>query len=103
MKNKLIIQVLLAFILISGSASKFVNEAETNYVPNGETAIKIAEAVLVPIYGKAILQKRPFTAKLINNTFWRVEGTLNSDELGGVPIIEIQKKDCKILNVTHTK
>lgn len=103
MKNKLIFQILLVLIVILGSSSKIERKLETNYVPNEETAIKIAEAILIPIYGKDILQKRPFTAKLVNNKFWRVEGTLNLDELGGVPVIEIQKTDCKIIKVTHTK
>jgi len=74
-----------------------------NYVPNEETAIKIAEAILIPIYGNEVLDKKPFTARLINGKIWHVEGTISLDELGGVPIIEIQKSDCKILRITHTK
>lgn len=74
-----------------------------SYVPNEETAIKIAEAIWYPIYGKQILDKKPFKAKLIDNKIWRVEGTIGLDEIGGVPIIEIQKSDSKILKVTHTK
>ncbi|SCY77870.1 NTF2 fold immunity protein [Flavobacterium anhuiense] len=76
---------------------------DINYVPNEETAIKIAETILIPIYGNEVLTKRPFTAKLINGNIWHIEGSIGLDELGGIPIIEIQKKDCKILRVTHTK
>jgi hypothetical protein len=105
MKIKLIIPMFLALIItiILCLSLKSMKKQECNYVPNEETAIKIAEAILTPIYGKEVLEKRPFTAKLIKNKFWRVEGTMSLDELGGIPIVEIQKNDCKILSVTHTK
>ena len=72
-------------------------------MPNKETAIKVAEIILVPIYGEDILKKKPFSARLINNKIWRVEGTTDLDKIGGVPIVEIQKCNCKILSVSHTK
>lgn len=50
-----------------------------------------------------MLKKRPFTVKLIKGKIWHIEGSIGLDELGGIPIIEIQKKDCKILSITHTK
>ena len=71
------------------------------YVPNAETAIKIAEAIWLPIYGESIYAKKPFKATLKNDV-WIIEGTLHT-ELGGVPYAEIQKRDCKIIKVTHTK
>jgi hypothetical protein len=74
-----------------------------NYVPNEETAIKIAEAIWYPIYGKDILDKKPYVAKLIDNKIWVVRRTMPDDYIGGVPYIEIQKSDCKILKVTHGK
>lgn len=33
------------------------------YVPNKETAIKIAEAIWLPIYGNKIYNSKPFRAK----------------------------------------
>lgn len=72
------------------------------YVPNAETAIKIAEAIWLPIYGDKIYDSKPFKATLRDNEVWVVEGTLNTQR-GGVPYAEIQKKDCKILKVIHTK
>jgi hypothetical protein len=71
-------------------------------VPDKETAIKIAEAILVPIYGKKIYKQRPFVATLKSPNVWAVEGTLHTTK-GGVAYIEIQKKDCKILKVYHEK
>jgi hypothetical protein len=71
-------------------------------VPNQETAIKIAEAIWLPIYGNEIYSRKPFIATLKSDSIWVVQGTLNRGK-GGVPYIEIQKNDCKILKVIHTK
>jgi hypothetical protein len=73
-----------------------------DYVPNKETAIKIAEAIWLPIYGNGIYNCKPFVAELRNDSIWVVQGTLKTGK-GGVPYIEIQKADCKVLKVTHGK
>ena len=70
------------------------------FVPNEETAIKIAEAVWLPIYGETINDERPFHAKLIGDV-WYVEGTLPEDALDGTAIAEISKTDGRILRVVH--
>jgi hypothetical protein len=47
--------------------------ASNGYVPDAATAVKIAEAVLVLVYGEQkIVSERPFTATLKGN-FWTVE------------------------------
>jgi hypothetical protein len=71
------------------------------FVPDEETAIKIAEAIWYPIYGDEIYDEKPFKAEL-KDSIWIVQGTLNYD-FGGVAYIEIQKSDCKILKVKHGK
>ena len=75
--------------------------AKNGYVPDKETAIKIAEAIWQPIYGDKINNSRPFVAEL-KGKVWVVQGTLHSQK-GGVPYIEIQKSDCKILKMYHGK
>jgi hypothetical protein len=77
------------------------------YVPDSVTAIKIAEAVLVPIYSeREIAKERPFHAKLVGDV-WTVEGTLScaskDDCFGGVAVVEISKRDGRILRVSHGK
>jgi hypothetical protein len=94
---------LLFFTSFLSSNSIKKRQEVVNYVPNAETAIKVAEAIWLPIYGERIYQKRPFVAKLKDSTIWVVTGTLRENLLGGVPYIEIQKSDCKILKVTHGK
>ena len=70
-------------------------------VPNEETAIRIAEAVWLPIYGNDIYNSKPFQARLIGDSIWVVEGTLPEGHLGGVPYAALQKKDGKVLKISH--
>ena len=108
MKNifKVLSVVILCLLLFNSFIKNDINKNDNNnnidFVPNEETAIKIAEAIWFPIYGESIYKKRPFKAVLIKEV-WIVQGTLQSEMKGGVPYIEIQKKDCKILKVTHGK
>lgn len=43
-------------------------------VPDSITAKKIAEAVWLPLYGKEVLNQRPYSAKLIGDSVWVVKG-----------------------------
>lgn len=79
------------------------NLLNANFVPDADTAIKIAETVWLPLFGESIYDKKPFRVQLKDDKIWVVSGTLKTDEVGGIPYIEIQKSDCKILNVYHTK
>ena len=77
------------------------------FVPNGTTAVKIAEAVLTPIYSaRTIRAERPLRASLANG-IWTVIGTLSCSVANscpeGVAIVEIDKKDGRILRVSHGK
>jgi hypothetical protein len=72
------------------------------FVPNDKTAIKIAEAVWFAICGDQIYTKKPFVAKL-ENGIWYIEGSLPKGYKGGVPYIEINKRDGKILKVIFEK
>ncbi|MFT3739686.1 MAG: NTF2 fold immunity protein [Breznakibacter sp.] len=100
--KKSIFIVLLATFIIGFSQVKppAANHSSKGYipksgfVPNDTTAIKIAEAVWLPIYGEKIYNKKPFHARLCNDK-WIVEGSLPSGMKGGVPYIEIQKKMAK--------
>lgn len=74
-----------------------------NYVPTEKVAREIAVIILTPIYGKENIEKqKPFNATLLGDSVWVVEGTRGNIE-GGTAYIEIQKRDCKILKVTHEK
>lgn len=107
MKISLIITktVIFAFLIINGINCKTISNMKksTDFVPNQETAIKIAEAIWLPIYGEKVLMSKPYIAILKDSTIWVVEGTLPQGMKGGTPYIEINKKDCKIIKVTHGK
>lgn len=70
------------------------------FVPDAQTAIKIAQAVWLPIYGERVLRENPFKATLQGDV-WTVEGSLPKGTLGGVAIAEISKTDARILRVSH--
>jgi len=61
------------------------------YVPNAETATRIAVAVWSPIHGaKKIQAEKPFKAHL-ENGIWTVEGSLPEGWAGGVALLKSQK------------
>ena len=71
------------------------------YVPDAATAVKIAEAVWIPIYGEETLNDEgPFTARLVNGV-WTVQGTLPEGLNGRTAYAWISKETDRILNVTH--
>ena len=114
MKAKILLSVsmfMIAFVCTTCSTKKVkivdvINENGSvipvnGRVPNEETAIRIAEAVWLPIYGRLIYDSKPFKAQLVDDSIWVVEGSLPKGCVGGTPYVEIQKKDGKILKVSH--
>jgi NTF2 fold immunity protein len=76
------------------------------FVPDKTTALRIAEAVLDPIYGEdRIKAEGPLEAKLNDaGDTWIVWGHLPKPaNKGGAAYIEISKADGHILRVTHGK
>jgi hypothetical protein len=77
---------------------------KNGFVPDANTAVKIAEAVLIPVYGeKKISGERPFKATQQGDV-WRVTGTLNCGApncVGGTAVIRISKTTGEILFVGH--
>jgi hypothetical protein len=73
------------------------------YIPDERTAIAVAEAVLVPIYGaEQIAHERPFHG-VLRGDVWEVSGSLPRGWVGGVALVRIDKEDGRILRVTHGK
>jgi NTF2 fold immunity protein len=79
------------------------------FVPNAETASKVGEAVLLPVYGEEkILSERPFKATLQGDV-WSVEGTLHCEGppdticKGGTALVKLSKTSGQILFMTHFK
>jgi hypothetical protein len=77
------------------------------FIPDAEVAVVVAEAVLVPVYGKATVgSERPFTATL-HGSIWIVEGKVPCEGPpdavcpGGAGEVWISKGTGQILYMTH--
>jgi hypothetical protein len=76
-------------------------------VPDEETAIKIAEAVLFPVYGeKHIRDERPYVVKLSDGK-WVIDGSLaqptdpQNRVVGGTFHIVISQRDARVIEIGH--
>jgi hypothetical protein len=101
------ISILVTSVLAQTSAAPSY-KPPAGYVPDAKTAIKIAEAVLIPVYGaKQIASEEPFAAVLTDNSIWTVTGTLYCGGAGqcdgGVATVTIAKADSRVLSMTHGK
>jgi len=80
-----------------------VYRPKEGYVPDAKTAVRIAEAILIPIYGdEQIKSELPLTAILKDNV-WTVTGSLPPGMAGGVAEVRISKMTGEILGVIHGK
>jgi hypothetical protein len=104
MKNLLTLSTLMFISMAFANQSSHSSRAPSQgYVPNEETAIRVSEAILVPIYGREQIEsEKPFHAKLESGV-WRVEGTLPAGTEGGVATVRLSQKDAHIISVSHGK
>ena len=99
-QNLFIISIICALFI----SCKEKNATNKNYCLNSqEKAIELAEKEWLSTYGNSIYSKKPFKAKLINDSIWVVTGSLPYSENGGVPTAEINAKNCKFILVSHGK
>lgn len=108
-KLTIAVTILTLAIVSTFGTIRFAEAARHNYkpaegyVPNEETAIAIAVAVWVPIYGKErIEEKKPYKA-ILKDGIWYVRGSIPQGWKGGVPEAEITKDNGRILRVSHGK
>ena len=89
-------------ILFGQETDRHNYKPSAGYVPNEETAIKIAVAVWIPIYGKDQIEKeKPYKA-VLRDGIWYVSGSLPAGYVkGGVAEAEIAKDDGRILRISH--
>jgi hypothetical protein len=103
-----IIRLLLILVLSIGATIVCADSPlpEKGVLNTEESAIKVAETILVNVYGEKVLEQRPFKAKL-DGDVWKIAGTFHCPQgvgcKGGVARIEINKKDGKVKNVIHDK
>jgi hypothetical protein len=100
------------FVMTATTAQSY--RPKSGFVPDSTTAIKIAEAVLAPVYGEdKIVAERPFSAELKGDV-WTVAGTLyctdgrgnpapNDRCHGGVATVRLSRIDGRVLFMIHGK
>ena len=98
---------LLAALLVSGPRNQTPPVKgylpPNGFVPDSATAVRIAVAVWIPIYGaRQIRSEQPYVARLKDNV-WTVTGTLPRGMVGGTAEVRIAKGDGRILFVLHGK
>lgn len=77
---------------------------KNGFVPDAPTAILVARAILIPLYGKPIVDKEEPLGAKDGGTVWIVSGSsATPQELGGVAEVRINKKTGQIIRVTHGK
>lgn len=90
-------------ILQAEEEAKHNYKPAEGYVPDKATAIAIAVAVWVPIYGKENIEnKKPFKA-ILKDGIWYVSGSVPLGWKGGVPEAEVSKDDGRTLRISHGK
>ena len=118
----LVISILLSVIsLLVNHLSAFAQyNYEHDVIPDEGTAIRIAEAIWLPIWGKEIYKQKPFCATLRGDTAWLVYSTNKKAERKikrenkGIPRDQIiavyptygillRKKDCTVLYIGKSK
>jgi len=105
MKKKYIILIVVLVLLnvFQLSWTLFAYQLATDVVPDEETAIAIAIAVWLPIFGDRVLKQEPYWANYhIVGGYWEVFAAGPPGYIGGGPEIRIRKSDGKILRVRHS-
>jgi hypothetical protein len=102
-----IILITFCSILVSFAFAQGNQNAKTSpfaVIQDSVTAIKVAEAILLPMYGeKNFKQYLPLRAYLKEERIWVVESSNKYEFLGSTPNIELQRSDCKVLKIAKGK
>ncbi len=70
-----------------------------------DAIVKIAEIILIELYGKEVLSQRPWILTEYKDAYM-IEGTFhekNTDKKGGVAKIALSKKDLRVIGYIHQK
>jgi hypothetical protein len=99
-----------AILIAAAQAQSYL--PKDGFVPDSTMAVKIAEAMLIPVYGKEKIEsERPFKATLENGV-WTVNGTLycpdgkggvTTECVGGTAEAKLSKADGRVLRMIHYK
>jgi hypothetical protein len=72
-------------------------------IPDKDIAVAVAEIILFKIYGRdQITSEKPYDVNLIDG-YWRIEGSLPPDRVGGTFLIILSAKNGRVIKLTHGK
>ena len=94
----------LAYIA-SSTQSQGANRMETpvDLKLDETSAVKIAEAIFVKVYGERALEQKPWKVKTErDDTVFFVEGTLKTTK-GGVAEIRLKRSNAEVISIFHGK
>jgi hypothetical protein len=78
MERKIILVLILALLSVGSVNTQEIQKKKyippEGFVSDEETAVKIAEAVWLPIYGRSVLRQKPYKATLTDDNIWFVTG-----------------------------
>jgi NTF2 fold immunity protein len=103
-KYKILLFALAFVFLQCGLGQKELPDTSkaSELIVDSLAAEKIAVTAWFNVYGNKILQDTPYVFQQLDSK-WVVSGTLGPGLKGGVPYIEISKKDGKVIRISHTK
>ena len=97
----ILVSLMVVLPCLAEESQKHSFTPKDGFVPDKETAIRIAEAIWIPIYGEEkINSEKPFKA-ILRDGIWIVEGSLPEGFIGGMALAEIAQKDGRIIRVSH--
>lgn len=67
-----------------------------------DSAVQVAEVVLVKVYGEKVLKEKPWKVTEERGIF-AIEGTLEPGSKGGVASIQIRKTNAEVVAIIHGK
>ena len=82
---------------------KFIKTFEKGFVPDEDTAIKIANIIIDKFYSPADTNEHRVLQADLHKDIWYVSGTLKKGYLGGVPQVKIKKSNGEILGIIHSR
>ena len=95
--------ILMCMLVLGGSRYLSTAASKSDYVPDEATAVRVAEAVLIPLHGRQQVEaQRPYTVSTPEKGYWLVSGSAPQGQLGGTFAVWIKKIGC-IVNVSYTK
>jgi hypothetical protein len=92
-------------VAFSALVAEVVAAPPSSFIPDAKTAVAVAHAILIPIYGAQTVQKEEPLVAVRSGDIWTVTGTLACAPrcVGGTAKVTLSAKDGRIISVIHAK